>query len=68
MKLIVKKISERIYHISESESPSSMLTRYGILNALEENVSDGGSVACEDDKLILKVIRKGKEPKCPTQC
>ena len=26
----------------------------------------GGVVS--DDKLILKVIRKGKEPKCPTQC
>ena len=25
-------------------------------------------VCVSDDKLILKVIRKGKEPKCPTQC
>lgn len=44
MSLILRKVSDSVFHVSEAEKPSSMLSRYGIINNPETPI-------CKDDLL-----------------
>ena len=58
MNLIVRKVGDSIFHISESEKPSSMLTRYGIIDAKESTVDSSSLVTIKEDGVVLSANRK----------
>lgn len=60
MKLILRTASDRIFHISESEAPSSMLTRYAVIGKdIEERpLGDSTPLSLTDDTLTFDAKRK----------
>ena len=57
MNLILRKVSDSAYHLSESSKPSSMLTRYGILTALGEVIEEDENLKANEGNISFEAKR-----------
>ena len=69
MNMILRSSSDRIFHVSEAEAPSSMLTRYAVIGAeehpIEDNAylsqSEGTLTLCAKRNVTVELERHGRE-------
>ena len=58
MDLYIGKISNGIYHFTESQTPSSMLSRYGIINHPETKIQSDEFASVDSDKISFSACKR----------